>query len=153
MIGIIFHSSADTFMLTHPFLHGTRPHPVCSHTHTHSHSQKEKNFVLLFWPPPLLVFILICMRGVQRGVSRAHWSCASSLKHTHEHVKLQGHTSSMVQNEEQGNVEVGRISILNEAMVEGKKKGLTSRTPRLPKTGSKIKEQSRNKCTIVSDVC
>lgn len=58
----------------------------------------------------------------------------------------------MVQHEEQGNVEVGRISILNEAVVE-EKKGLTSRSPRLPKTVSKIKEQSRNKCTIVSDVC
>lgn len=58
----------------------------------------------------------------------------------------------MVQNEEQGKVEVGRISILNQAVVEGKN-GLTSRTPRPPKTVSKIKEQSTNKCTIVSDVC
>lgn len=73
---IIFYSEGDTFRLTHPFLYGTRPHPVCTHTHT------QKNFVLLFWPPPLLVFILICMRGVHTEVSRAYWSCASSVKHT-----------------------------------------------------------------------
>lgn len=47
---------------------------------------------------------------------------APPASNTHEHVKLQGHTSSMVQNEAQGKVEVGRISILNEAMVGGKKK-------------------------------
>lgn len=57
----------------------TPPPCLCTHTHTRTH---KKNFVLLFWPPPLLVFILICMRGVHRGGSRAYWSCASSIKHT-----------------------------------------------------------------------
>lgn len=138
--------SSSTVMGIHScYLYVTRPHPVCAHTH-------KKNFVLP-WPPPLLVFILICMRGVHREVSRAYWSCASSVKHTWT-CKTTG--TQKQHGAEWGTRQSGGWTHQHFKLSNGwgkKKNGLTSRTPCLPKTVSKIKEQSTNKCTIVSDVC
>lgn len=41
---IIFCSALDTFRLTHPFLYGTRPHPVYARIHALTHTKKTLFF-------------------------------------------------------------------------------------------------------------
>lgn len=87
--------------------------------HTHTHTPKLCSSLLASSSPRL--YFNLHERSSQRS-QQGMLELRLQRQNAHEHVKLQGRTGSTVQNEEQGNVEVGRISILNEAMVGEKKK-------------------------------
>lgn len=131
--------------------HFSTEHAPTLFVHTHTHTlTKKPNFVLLFWPPPLLVFILICMRGVHRGVSRAFWSCASSVKHTWTCKATGTHTQHGA---EGGTRQRGAWTHQHFKWSSGGgKRGFDIKNPSSSQNSEEIKEQSRNKCTIVSDV-
>ena len=127
---------------------------VHTHTHTHTHTHIHTHKTMFFSAGLLLIVILICMRGVHREVSRAYWSYASSVKHTWtcKTTGTQKQHGAAWGTRQSGGWTHQHFKLSN-GWRKKKKYSLTSRTPHLPGTVSNIKEQSTNKCTVVSDVC